>query len=215
MSSTRRMVGGQGGGQIHGGGGLSNSALLICNCDDPLHFELDLGGAARGRTGESSTRCRSSSSPGTLSLCTASTRKLLGQGRNLLVGRLPFMASKRPPGAHKCPGVGREIRQRRQRARHHGIEQLEGPVGLRAHIGHLNVGIAPAVSTVCSTNPEPSCRWPRQSEAAAADRPWPGGSPGKPAPVPISAMRSRAGRAARSGCRECVCAAFPDGRGWR
>src|SRR5450631_4096198 len=84
--------------EIDRGGGLSDSALLICNCDDPLHFLLDLGPA-----GESSTRCRSSSSPGTLSRCTASTRNDLGRAEISSSGRFPFIASKRPSGAHKCP----------------------------------------------------------------------------------------------------------------
>src|SRR5579862_9406960 len=88
----------QRGGEIDGGGGLSNPAFLICNCDDPLHGLLDLG-----RTGESSTRCRSSSSPGTLRRCTARTRNDLGRAEISSSGRFPFIASKRPSGAHKCP----------------------------------------------------------------------------------------------------------------
>src|ERR1700691_2893879 len=88
----------QRGGEIDGGGGLSDPALLICNCDDPLHGLLDLG-----RTGESSTRCRSSSSPGTLSRCTARTRNDLGRAEISSSGRFPFIANKRPPGAHKWP----------------------------------------------------------------------------------------------------------------
>src|SRR5271168_4057628 len=90
-------------GEIDGGGGLSDPAFLICNRDDPLHFPLDWGAAALGRIGESSTRCRSSSSPGTLSRCTASTRKRLGSAEISSSGRFPFMASSRPFGAHKCP----------------------------------------------------------------------------------------------------------------
>src|ERR1700722_15817298 len=88
----------QRGGEIDGGGGLSDPALLIWNWDAPLHGLLDWG-----RTRESSTSCRPSSSPGTLRRCTARTRNDLGRAEISSSGRFPFIASKRPSGAHKCP----------------------------------------------------------------------------------------------------------------
>src|ERR1700730_17764137 len=88
----------QRGGETDGGGGLPDPALLICNCDDPLHGLLDLG-----RTGESSTRCRSSSSPGTLRRCTARTRNDLDTGEIPASARLPFFARSLPSAKHKGP----------------------------------------------------------------------------------------------------------------
>src|SRR5271165_6663636 len=93
----------QRGGQIDGGRGLSDSTFLVCYRDDPLHFLLDLGPAEWALAGENSTRCRSSSSPGTLSRCTASTRNDFGRADISSSGRFPFMASNTPSGAHRCP----------------------------------------------------------------------------------------------------------------
>ena len=99
MSSTRRLV------------AVSEAARLtavVVLPTPPFWFATAMtrfmsGLLDSGRTGESSTRCRSSSSPGTLSRCTARTRKDFGSAEISSSGRLPFIANSRPPGAHKWP----------------------------------------------------------------------------------------------------------------
>ena len=87
ISSTLRLRRGERRGKIDGGGRLADAALLVRHRDDALHgpssipdrkmgtfpfFCRSLSPTSRA-SAASSTRCRSSSSPGTASWCTATT----------------------------------------------------------------------------------------------------------------------------------------------